>query len=184
MPKFETKYIHVKWSDELDGKHVFFADHSLYLKERVENNDIRYYKEVTRGGSYLPFRTRYTEECWKFCYYDPYYDLKVALEQGKVIQVDTSEWKDLLFPVWDLNPERYRIKPEEPDESKPVTNRELARWLAQGNGEYYEYDCDGWESHRCIEYQYEQDNLPVSNVMVRKWEDEEWHEPTREYLGL
>ena len=74
----------------------------------------------------------------------------------------------------------YRIKPEE----TPVTCRELSKWLAQGNGEYYEYDCDGWESHRCIEYQYEQDNLPISKVMVRRWEDTEWHQPTREYMGL
>lgn len=183
MPKFETKYIHVKWSDELNGKHVFFADHSLYLKERVENNDIRYYKEVTRGGSYLPFRTRYTEECWKFCYYDPYYDLKVALEQGKVIQVDTSEWKDLLFPFWDLNPERYRIKPEEPDESKPVTNRELARWLAHGNGELFFPEVE----RCCTNFNYDDDkrNKPIdTRFLVIKWEDEEWVKPTRGYMGL
>ena len=46
------------------------------------------------------------------------------------------------------------------------------------------YDCDGWKSPVRIEYQYKQDNLPVSNIMVIKWEDTEWHQPTREYMGL
>lgn len=140
----------------------------------------------------MPFRVinELGSSCWQFVYFDPYYELKVAREQGKVIQrywKSEQEWDEYIGDDFPDGISFYRIKPDEPDEpeeSKPVTNRELARWLAQGNGEYYEYDCDGWESHRCIEYQYEQDNLPVSTVMVIKWEDEEWHNPTREYLGL
>ena len=72
-----------------------------------------------------------------------------------------------------------------PDPSKPcrATNRELARWLAQGNGEYKEiitgHDC-------CMTYFYYSDRgrsveLP-KGMKVRKWSDTEWHEPTVEYL--
>ena len=62
-----------------------------------------------------------------------------------------------------------------------VTYRELARWLAEGNGEakvvktvfihwtYVETEAN--------------DNVG-ENVSVRKWDDTEWHKPTREYLGL
>ena len=66
-------------------------------------------------------------------------------------------------------------------EQKKVTYRELARWLAEGNGEakvvktvfihwtYVETEAN--------------DNVG-ENVSVRKWDDTEWHKPTREYLGL
>ena len=61
-------------------------------------------------------------------------------------------------------------------EAHLVTNRELSKWLAKGRGEcrnqiglisnYYVYD------------EMESD-LPVPNsVRVRRWGDNEWHEPT------
>lgn len=65
---------------------------------------------------------------------------------------------------------------------KPVTNRELSRWLAQGNGEYREVHND-----RCyVEFIYHcgKENGIVYGVMVRKWDDDEWHTPTRKYMGL
>lgn len=186
MPKFDKKYVHFMWTDILKGKKVFYGDYIGNLKSSVEEHDLSFVGTVidTYNENY-PFYMKEKEDYYSFCYYDPYYELKLAYEQGKVIQhfkTCAKVWIDVTSELgWTDNPENYRIKPEE---SKPVTNRELARWLAQGNGEYYEYDCDGWESHRCLEYQYEQDNLPVSNVMVRKWEDEEWHQPTRDYMGL
>jgi hypothetical protein len=72
-----------------------------------------------------------------------------------------------------------------PDPPKPrrATNREMARWLAQGNGEYKEiitdHDC-------CMTYFYYSDRgrdveLP-KEIKVRKWSDTEWHEPTVDYL--
>lgn len=189
MPKFDKKFVHFMWSNKLKGKKCFVSDYIDDLVEKVVNSKTEPCEKVTRSkNKSFPFQT--SKNLYLFAYYDPYYGLKLACEQGKIIQVKndfTGEWVDKNVDdiYWDFADQyEIRIKPEEPDESKPVTNRELARWLAQGNGEYYEYDCDGWESQRYIEYQYEQDNLPVSNVMVRKWEDEEWHEPTREYLGL
>lgn len=64
-----------------------------------------------------------------------------------------------------------------------ATNRELAKWLAQGNGQY---QVSGgiriWAEHP---YDIGQDDDACSNfINVRKWCDKEWHEPTLEYLGL
>lgn len=66
-------------------------------------------------------------------------------------------------------------------ESKPVTYRELARWLANGNGEVKSANtvCANWN------YYAESENKSIpSYFSVRKWEDTEWHKPTREYLEL
>ena len=71
----------------------------------------------------------------------------------------------------------------DPPNPRRVTNRELSRWMAQGNGEYKEiitdHDC-------CMTYFYYSDRgrdveLP-KGIKVRKWSDTEWHEPTVDYL--
>lgn len=64
-----------------------------------------------------------------------------------------------------------------------ATNRELAKWIAHGNGQIH---CSGgirtWIEHN---YDIGRDNDACPNIIkVRKWGDQEWHEPTREYLGL
>ena len=72
-----------------------------------------------------------------------------------------------------------------PDPPKPrrATNRELARWLIEGKAQIRHSDSDmvyvGWN------YKEFEDDLPCSNnVLVRKWSDTEWHEPTVDYMGL
>ena len=73
---------------------------------------------------------------------------------------------------------------EIPDKgSEFATNRELAKWLVLGNGQYKVNGGDWiWTEHH---YDIRQDNDACSKfVKVRKWCDKEWHEPTREYLGL
>ena len=72
-----------------------------------------------------------------------------------------------------------------PDPPKPrrATNRELARWLIEGNAQIRHSDSDmvyvGWN------YKEFEDDLPCSNdILVRKWNDTEWHEPTVDYMGL
>lgn len=78
--------------------------------------------------------------------------------------------------------EHCAILPEAP-KPRRATNRELARWLAQGNGEWNHKDfCSA-----NIGMQYDEDVRDIQvndNVVVRKWSDTEWHEPTVEYLGL
>ena len=70
--------------------------------------------------------------------------------------------------------------PEVP-ESKLVTYRELARWLAEGNGEVM------WANNVLSNWNYstdEENKALDESLSVRKWDDTEWHKPTREYLGL
>lgn len=63
-----------------------------------------------------------------------------------------------------------------------ATNRELAKWLAQGNGQYQVNDSKIWTEHP---YDIGQDDDTCSKfIKVRKWCDKEWHEPTMEYIGL
>lgn len=191
MPKFERKYVHFMWNDVLKGKKCFVADSIGLLYSFVERNLKSYrYEIIGEGDGKAPFKINGPGNAsMVFCYHDPWYDLKVAYEEGKTIQAHVSGnmWVNLEDPSWEGSPECYRINPDEPKGSKPVTNRELARWLAQGNGEYYWHDDeDGFVSECGTELQYPQENAndKVVRVKIRKWKDEEWHEPTREYLGL
>ena len=66
-------------------------------------------------------------------------------------------------------------------ESNPVTYRELARWLTEGNGEVM------WANNVLSNWNYstdEENKALDESLSVRKWNDTEWHKPTREYLGL
>lgn len=66
-------------------------------------------------------------------------------------------------------------------EQKKVTNRELARWLAKGNGEVT------WANNVLSNWNYsndEENKALDESLSVREWDDTEWHKPTREYLGL
>ena len=67
--------------------------------------------------------------------------------------------------------------------SELATNREIAKWLAQGNGQYKVSGGSSlWTEHH---YDIGQDDDACSKfILVRKWDYTEWHEPTREYLGL
>lgn len=103
---------------------------------------------------------------------------------------ETPTEKDVIAFI----PNRYRNVIEQtcayihcaeiPDKgSELATNRELAKWLVQGNGQYKVSGGDWiWTEHH---YDIKQDDDACSKfVKVRKWCDKEWHEPTREYLGL
>lgn len=73
--------------------------------------------------------------------------------------------------------------PEKPA-PRMATNRELARWLAQGNGEWC--NCIGDSSRAAIEWWYDQGHseTKANNVFVRKWDDTEWHTPDVEYMSI
>ena len=69
--------------------------------------------------------------------------------------------------------------PEEP--KKIATNRELSRWLARGHGEV----CISCYANTYWGYSFNADNDDIpKGVVVRKWDETEWHKPTREFLGL
>ena len=74
----------------------------------------------------------------------------------------------------------YRIGSKEPEKDRYLTNKELAMWLAQGNG----LATDKSTGRKAASYSYREDDnerVDYMNMAVRKWEDKEWHEPTYNY---
>ena len=75
---------------------------------------------------------------------------------------------------------------EIPEEPKPrrATNRELSKWLSKGHGEYTNTVCCT-TSYTTYEYFLDSAESEVSeNILVRKWDDADWHEPTVDYMGI
>lgn len=75
---------------------------------------------------------------------------------------------------------------EIPEEPKPrrATNRELSKWLAKGHGEYTNTQCCA-TSNNTYAYILESAESEVSyNILVRKWDDSDWHKPTVDYMGI
>lgn len=76
--------------------------------------------------------------------------------------------------------------PEEP-KSRRVTNRELSKWLAKGHGEYTNTQCSkcAASSYSTYAYLFDSEESEVGyNILVRKWDDVDWHEPTVDYMGI
>ena len=69
---------------------------------------------------------------------------------------------------------------KEPEKDRYLTNKELAMWLAQGNGLATEKSTGRKAASYCYR---EDDNERVDyiNMAVCKWNDKEWHEPTYNY---
>lgn len=66
---------------------------------------------------------------------------------------------------------------------------ELAKWLAQGNGQVCDYGGGGVVSKDClvsdgIKYQIFESFDYCGSLVIKKWGDKKWHEPTLEYMGL
>lgn len=79
----------------------------------------------------------------------------------------------------------FAFIPENPAPRR-ATNRELAKWLAQGNGEWGISKfgvIDKAEIGWFYDTGYEKQTLQ-SELRVRKWDDTEWHEPTVDYMGF
>lgn len=68
-------------------------------------------------------------------------------------------------------------------EEETCTNKELSKWLAQGKGECKHSKEKVISTH--IIYPSDDANKTVrSCYLVKKWDDEEWHMPTRDYIGV
>jgi hypothetical protein len=181
---FEERFVHKVWSDELIGKKAFFADYEDDLKTFVEDDNRNFYGTVVRkfGGGRFTFHMENGEH-YAYCYCDPYLEYKIAFQQGKEIEALMPDgiWQTVENPKFVYPPENYRIKSKEYE--KPVTCRQLAEWLAKGNGEY---KIEGM--NRCYsEYWYNEDDLDElvsAKTWVRAWVDKNWHKPTLQYFGL
>ena len=73
--------------------------------------------------------------------------------------------------------------PEEPKPPRRATNRELSKWLAKGRGEYRN-QISGVISNSYTYDDLESDEAVPSYIRVRRWDDDEWHEPTVDYMGI
>lgn len=113
---FDPKYVHFMWNDGLKDKECFFADNIGDLKHRVENNELSAHV-ADYGSTSFPFKSLRTNEGYKFCYHDPYYELKWAYYvEKKIIQTlfGSDTWMDIQGdPGWILPLEQYRVKPSE-----------------------------------------------------------------------
>ena len=127
---------------------------------------------------------------FKLFYYDPYYNLKIAVEKnGKTLEVNLdgvwTEVTDLesFFTCYPnpYPPEQYRTELNR----RIVTHRELTKWLSTGHGQVRSSLGDNPKMYVVsLGYSEELDDKPVENVLVRSWDDVAWHLPTASYLGL
>ena len=82
-----------------------------------------------------------------------------------------------------FEPKKKQKKSNKTKKPKPrrATNRELAKWLAQGKGQIlgtkistiYDYDAGLADNGEVPKF-----------FKVRKWEDTEWHEATVDYMEI
>jgi hypothetical protein len=68
--KFNPKYVHYMWNDELEGKKVFVADTIPNLRKAVEEENEEFYSSIYFKDEDLPFDCGC---CYRFCYYNPSY---------------------------------------------------------------------------------------------------------------
>lgn len=104
-----------------------------------------------------------------------------AFLEGKDIQVSYGGdiWDDTEYPEWNWDVIKYRVKPEEAEESKKLmTKRQLAELLAKGYGEW-SFNDTGLYIYAGFEYKpHEDDDELNKDVFIRPWGSNEWLEPT------
>lgn len=191
---FNEKYIHWRYDERLKGEKVYAADSIYAIKTAINGNpnSSLYVTGIVTGGendSLYPFNIAVDgqrgQNAYLFVYWDPLLKAKQAWAEGKrVLQYDkdNNEWVDVPDNLsdWD-DGTRYEIVPESvnPD-GRIVTQRELAYWCAKGYGEI-RYNRN---SNNTCNHIYPGENQDVSvehGVMVRKWSDRAWFQPTLAY---
>lgn len=201
---FKKENLHCIWDDSLIDKDVVTADslQGLYTKlEKYEDEDEVQSSSVGFGPDpNYPFIDS-EGIAWRFAYVlEPATDnignsaVKNAYKQGHIIlrkyaHTDTDRGWEIMTSAsyFDLPGYEYKVakaKAEENVNVSLVSNRMLAKWLAQGMGEIlYTHHV-----HVCgTEFKYSADeaNMNVNcTIRVRKWDDVVWHVPTKEYLGI
>ena len=213
------------------GKKVFYADNWFMLITDVESGNTGRTDtllSIDADSSHpfgTPFETHRTR--WRFAYYDPDYETKVAYSQGKTIEYRSKDgtgdsmWHVSTEGVVDPKYYDYRVKPEEiwyvhpyvnkdfsdkgtyykdtndygtpslfegteeecdawiaehTPKTRRMTNKELARWLAEGRGQARHISRSIIVVS--VEYDFYEENNPVKNdIRIREWDSDQWHEP-------
>ena len=114
MELFDKKFVYFMWDDELRGKECFYDDEIDGLRKTVDANNTSFKSCLEPNTAANPFRaiSKRRNWSWRFAYYDPNYEYKVAYSKGSQIQhreKGKSVWYDGI-PCWDPRYE-YRIKP-------------------------------------------------------------------------
>lgn len=185
MELFDKRFVHFMWDNELEGKEGFFADDIATLEGFVN----------TKAHVFIVSKSKLKDKPFsikgggfRFFYYDPSYDCKKAYAEGKQIQYqfpDGDMWYDINEAdreaiekkglSWFDDDVEYRIKPEE-QKPRRMTYRELAEWLAKGNGQLFNI-----AKRFCMEIEYRMDYdgclIPI-DYKIRRWSSDEWIEPT------
>lgn len=185
MPKFEKQFVHFMWDSELVGKECFVADDidslihafnagAMCMHEVIDSHDGCYPFALREGGHY------------RFAYYDPNYECKKACEEGRKIQISGDgetwvDWEDDGVGIPDWNGIfLFRVKSEE-TKSRRMCYRELAEWLAKGNGQV-SYNDGSIATEVCVEsgssYFESKDKAEVPvGYRIRRWGSDVWIEP-------
>ncbi len=169
--KFEDKFVHFRWDDSLKGKKCFVADSLGGLEESVEERGLEIL--FTEGNKEFPFETEH--DFYRFVYYDPNYDLKMAYKEGKQIQISGDgeiwvDWEDEREPDWD-GVFQFRIKPEKTycvivgDYSHLVGIEKP--FVKEGTHVFYESD----SIENCVDWI--NDRRDIENVMIAYAEGKE-----------
>ena len=185
MPIFEKRYVNFMWDDSLENVEGFFGDTIDKLRANVEFNVRTWYGKIKSADNKSPYIFCYDDKTsFKFFYYDPNYEIKVAQEEGKTIQVlYSSDWYDIAPGYELIDNETYRVEPSKLEKEKPITYRELAMWLSKGNGMFF-IEEEHIGCHSLFYTSYLANELIPERFLIRKWGDSEWVKPTREYMGL
>ena len=103
MELYNKEFVYFDWDDKLEGKKGFFGDSINHIKLNVKDNRTMWFWEIssnlTRNTDY-PFRfidESGNSHCFRFCYYDPYYEYRKAYLEGKQLQFKSScgNWEDV-----------------------------------------------------------------------------------------
>lgn len=187
---FKTgQYKFIYYDPEWEEKTTYYC----YLDRDINPIQFMFYDKKPSSHIYATFIDAC--EATKWCrLHDKFAEIAKVWEDGKTIQYfnESAKWIDCAYnkPCWELGTE-YRVKPNEPVEvetskgkmylangaeiskKRRMTNRELAKWLAQGKGQWMGASCT-----ICMSYNYNADNNKVPNgIMIRSWDETEWHEP-------
>jgi len=166
-------------ADELEaGDIVAVADHVSELKDtciftlhNIMGNGYQYRFIVVSDLSYclakLVCPKKHAKAFW-------------AWKNGAKVRVKdnfTGEFVETI-PTWNEEDEYIIVEEKDPIKPEPkkrlMTNRELAKWCAQGNGQWsYDTVC----TYATYDYCDDDNELVGSNIRIRAWNEEEWHEP-------
>ena len=114
----------------------------------------------------------------KYWYADNVTSLKYYVERDFRDRLGRLEYIYARGGLFELDSGRYYLLyPYEEPPKKRMTNRQLAEWLAKGNGQYttggtiyHKLDYTNWDNA--------DENTLKEGYKIRSWDSEEWIEPT------